>query len=132
MIPARLQHFLEHLWNDQKWDQMDPRGPYLSPKYFKRYKIDTQTSLNILFSYLRIWNSENIGRSMYHTFWFLGIWKFDYFLFEICKIEVLEFEIRNEWTLNNLEMWKLNVKNGFWNTYLESSFVFGNCQFWKV
>ena len=39
MIPDRLQYFLEHVWNLQKmWPNLDPRTPYLSHKYFEKYK----------------------------------------------------------------------------------------------
>ena len=39
MIPDGLQYFLDHLWNDQKGDQMSTPGPYLSQKNFEQYEI---------------------------------------------------------------------------------------------
>ena len=68
------------------WPNLDPRTPYLSQKYFKKYKKHMETSLKLLFSYLRIWNYDNIGRSVYLAFpfvyvsflffWHLKIFKF--------------------------------------------------------
>ena len=51
---------------------MDPRTSYLSPKYFKIYKNNYGNILeNYYFSYLRTWNSENVGTYVTYIFIFM-------------------------------------------------------------
>ena len=49
------------------WPNLDPRTPYLSPKYFKTNK-KLWGHPSKIFSYLRIWNSENRGKPVYQAF----------------------------------------------------------------
>ena len=61
---------------------VDPRTPYLSWIYFKKYKKNQETPLeNMDFGYLRIWESQNFRKSCVPGF----------SIFEISKFEDLNF-----------------------------------------
>ena len=66
MIPDRLRCFLNDFWNFEKNHQICTRRP---PNYYQNASTNTRKCGNIFekhyFSYLRVWKSENVGRSVY-------------------------------------------------------------------
>ena len=94
---------------------MDPRAPYLSPKYFKQYKKFMETSLNILFSYLRIWNYEICGRYVYlfsfFTCWkIMNIWNLENITFADMNFEMLNFWIFGLWNFELVDVPVLRLR----------------------
>ena len=81
------------------WQNMDPRTPYLSPKYFNQYKRQYVDILGTSFSYLRIWTYANVGRHVYRTFSTCGF---------VCLREREIVETWKCWILKS-EFWKLIV-----------------------
>ena len=95
-IAIRFGWFLELPKNQLN---LDPRTPYLSPKYFKKYKKHYGDILD--FSYLRIWKSEIIGR-------YACLFTFRYF--ENLKLFTLGFAIR-KLKLDSLELQLAKLEN---------------------
>ena len=79
MIPARLQYFLEHFWNEQKRDQIWTLGPRI---HHQNISNDTRnmmgTALENMLSYLTVFNSLFL--------------QFRKMKFGKVKLEVLKFE----------------------------------------
>ena len=77
------------------WLNLDLRTLYLSPKYFNEYKKIWGHLCNILFSFLIIWNSENIGRYVYLTFRFSSFFANSKFTgYRLCRRPLQQWMIR--------------------------------------
>ena len=111
MIPDRLQYFLEHFWNDQHVTKSGSSGPVFITNIFQKIQEHMRQSLRkYYFAYLRIWNSEKIGRSVYITFWNFGMWfsgnlNFQQLFFR--KRNIWTFEI---WNVNHLKLWRMEIR----------------------
>ena len=106
MIPDRLQHFLEHFWNDQTCDKMWTPGEKNMGASLK----------HILVSYLRIWNSEKWKVCVpnflkLRNLETLKVWKTDNLA--ITKVEILKFTNSTHLSLAiwNFENCKLDFLN---------------------
>ena len=110
MIPDRLQYFLDDSWNFQKINQIWTLGPRSYHKISSKIQENMGSSWNILFPYLRIWNSDCVGRSVYLTFCNFGIW-----IFENLKTRKLQNKAWNSmfeiWTFGHrkCEIWKIEL-----------------------
>ena len=106
------------------WPKLDPRTPYLSPKYFKIIQENIGTSLEILFSHQRIWNYDCRWKvcvpSLYLFIEFTNlevfkmkmaneIWKFGNSKIEMAKMKLVNLKNMNHLTFGNLKTWKLNI-----------------------
>ena len=114
MIPDRLQYFLDFFERPTMWPNMDPRTPYLSPKYFKTCKKLWEHPWKIGFI------SEN-----------LKFWK----LWKVCVYKFLKFEnlkMWNIWAFEILKIWGLKLENlKVWKwTYELENLKFGNFDIW--
>ena len=123
MIPDRLKYvFGTFLGRPRMWPNLDHRTPHFSPKYFKKYKKIMGASLNILFSYLRIWNYENVGRYVCLTFWNLKSWNFEKWKCWTCqiwtfvklKIKIFVSRKFGNMGLTKFENWELEIET-FYN-----------------
>ena len=95
-----------------------PSDPVFINKTHFNNKENMGTSLNILFSYLRIWNSANVWRSVYLTFWIchfrfsmfisLTSWPFKIWICVIWKMKLGKLTLWKLWKFKiwNFDMWK--------------------------
>ena len=102
MIPDRLQYFLEDFWNDKKCDQIWTLGPRIYHQNTSKNTRQIWKHPWAIYSYLIIWNFDNLGSSAYQTFKLLEfenlkIWKF------------FTFENLNVWELKNMKF--VNLKS---------------------
>ena len=97
MIPDQLQYLLDDFWNDQKIDYIWTLGPRIYHlNILKHTRQSMGISLKIISSYLRISNSESIGRFVHRTFpfVFLNLWNLKIENFENCKFR----DCQTTWT----------------------------------
>ena len=99
---------------------LDPRTPYLSQKYFGKYKNNTGPCFKTIF---HIWESENLKcwkvcAPNFLNFWtsellFLTFWNVEPMMFELWdfwNFETLlfrKFEILETWNFDILEFWDI-------------------------
>ena len=111
----------------KRWPNLDPRTPYLSRTIIQLIQQKYADILETYFPYLRIWNSETYGRSVYIfsknefvilkcrqfgnlkvIIWQFATLKIENLKVENLKIENLKIENLNTW---NYGTWKMKFGN---------------------